>query len=262
MAVDRLGDPVQALTAGADGADHRGLPALAGLGQMHQLAQLLVHPLGAGKVRLVDDEDVGDLQDPGLDDLDAVAGRRGGDHHGGVGREHHLELGLSDTDRLDQAPVAAAGVDQPDRLPARAGQPAEMPSRRHAADEHAAVEGVPLHPYPVAEDGAPAERAARIHGDDPHSLAPPPPPLDEPVGDGALPRPGRPGHPDDVSVPDPLPHRPDQLGQSRIAILDHADRPRQRPQVPGEKPFGQLHRSECNRAVAGALSRDAFRSGQ
>ena len=67
-------------------------------------------------VGLVDDEDVADLEDPGLGRLDAVAHAGRDQHEGGVGEPRDLELGLTDTHRLDQHDVAAGGVEHPQRL--------------------------------------------------------------------------------------------------------------------------------------------------
>ena len=47
-----------------------------------------------------------------------------------------------------------------------AGQAAELPARRHAADEDVGIGGVRLHPQPIAEDRAAGERAGGIDGDD------------------------------------------------------------------------------------------------
>ena len=48
----------------------------------------------------------------------------------------------------------------------RAREAAEMPARRHAADEHAFVAGVGLHAKAISQHGAAGERTRRIDGND------------------------------------------------------------------------------------------------
>ncbi len=60
------------------------------------------HLVGAVAVGLVDDEDVADLEDPGLGRLDAVAHARGEQHQRGVGEAGDLDLALADADGLDE----------------------------------------------------------------------------------------------------------------------------------------------------------------
>ncbi len=84
-----------------------------------------------------------------------------------VGRAHDVDFVLADADGLDQDDVLAGRVEQraPTSLVA-SRQAAQMPARRHAADEHAVVTGVRLHAHAVAEDRAAGERARRIDGHD------------------------------------------------------------------------------------------------
>ena len=53
----------------------------------------------------------------------------------------------------------------------RPRQAAELPARRHAADEHVRIGGVRLHPHAIAENGAAGERAGRIDRDHADRLA-------------------------------------------------------------------------------------------
>ena len=82
-----------------------------------------------------------------------------------------LDLGLPDADGLDQHHVAAGGVEHPQRLRRRPGQPAEVAAGGHRADVDARVGGVLLHPDPVAEQRAAGERRGRVDGEHADPLA-------------------------------------------------------------------------------------------
>ena len=95
-------------------------------------------------------EHVGDLHDPGLEELQGVAGARLDHDRGRVGRLGDLRLGLADADRLDHDDVEGGGQ----RLGGRAGgggEPAEPLARRGRADEQPAVGRVGVDPRAVAE---------------------------------------------------------------------------------------------------------------
>ena len=98
----------------------------------------------------------------------AVAHARGQQDQGDVGDAGDLHLGLTDPDRLDQHHVEAGGVEDPQRLRGGHRQPAEVAAGRHRPDVGAGVEGVCLHPHPVAEQRPAGERRARIDGEHAH----------------------------------------------------------------------------------------------
>ena len=81
----------------------------------------------AFQVRLVDDEDIRDLEDAGLDHLHAIAQVRGQHHDGGIRDSRHLQLRLPHADRLDDDGVEAEGTQQADGL-----VPAQIDSAHHA----------------------------------------------------------------------------------------------------------------------------------
>ena len=119
-----------------------------------------------GPVGLVDDDDVGDLEEPGLDRLDLVAhlGRLEHDRRVGGGRD--LDLALARPDGLDEDEVEPDGVQHGRRGAARRRQPAGVAPRGHRADEDVGVLGVGLHPDAVAEQRAAGDRRRRVDGDD------------------------------------------------------------------------------------------------
>ena len=112
--------------------------------------------VGAFAIGLVDDEDVGDLHDAGLERLHVVAGARHQRDDRDVGGADDVDFVLADADGLDDDDVLAGGVEDERRVAGRARQAAQVAARRHAADEHARVAGVRLHAHAVAEDRAAA----------------------------------------------------------------------------------------------------------
>ena len=114
-------------------------------------AELALGAIRAFAIGLVDREHVGDLEEARLDRLDVVAepGHRDDDRR--VRARHHVDLVLTDADGLDQNPLEAHRVEHVRDLERRAREPAEVTARREAADEHARVERVALHPHAIAE---------------------------------------------------------------------------------------------------------------
>ena len=107
VAIDCRDQVVDTFAGLGDRGEHRRRP-VGPLGAVTDQLLEVSHDLGRSRqVRLVDHEDVGDLEDACLDDLDGVPGRRCGDHDRGVGGLHDLELGLADADRLDEASIPA-----------------------------------------------------------------------------------------------------------------------------------------------------------
>ena len=90
-----------------------------------------------------------------------------------VGGADDVHFVLADADGLDDDQRLAGGVEHQRDIAGRAREPADVPARRHAADEHVRVLGVRLHAQPIAEDRAAGERAGRIDGDHADGLAAP-----------------------------------------------------------------------------------------
>src|SRR3954452_5076928 len=161
-------------------------------------AHLAQHRLRARVIHLVDRDHVRDLHDPRLQRLHRVA-RAGHEHEeDGVGDPDHLDLALPRADRLEEADVLAGRVEHEQRLQRRLGQPAEVASRPHRADEDLGVEEVVAEPDPVAEQRAVRERTRGIDRDDAHrDLALPDVP-DQSRDEARLADSGRAGDPDRV----------------------------------------------------------------
>ena len=149
------------------------------------------------EVGLGDDEHVRHLHDPGLEELEHVAGTRLHDDRDRVGRLGDLGLGLPDADGLDDDDVERRR-ERLRRGARRGREAAQALSRRHRADEDAAVGRVGVDPRAVAEQRAARALRRRIdgeHADRPAALAPD---AHERAQQRRLARAGRAGDADDV----------------------------------------------------------------
>ena len=192
------------------------------------------HPVGALPIRLVDDEDIGNLHDAGLERLHLVAGARHQHDDRHIGRPDDVDLVLPDAHRLDDDEIATGRVEDDRDLARRTRQAAELAARGHAADEDASVPGVRLHPHAVAENRAAGERARRIdrnHPDRPAFLTGM---ADELIDERALARARRSGDPHEVRPTGPGEQLADERAAGRGSVLDERDGPRERTRVPGE----------------------------
>ena len=80
-----------------------------GAGQPEAALEVVEAALGAGLVALVEDEGVGHLDDPGLEELDLVAAEGLEDEVHPVGQVADVGLALADADRLDDRRSGTAG---------------------------------------------------------------------------------------------------------------------------------------------------------
>ena len=172
-----------------DGLQHRRQPEIgafgnrlrAGLGMVggavdpagrvavfQHVAQRPLGVLHARPVGLVDHQDIGNLQNTGLDGLDVIAQAGGFNHHGGVGQPGDIHFTLAGAYRLNQNQVKAGGIHGPGSGGGGAGQPAQGAPRCHRADEDARVACQVAHAQPVAENGPTRERAGRVDRNDAH----------------------------------------------------------------------------------------------
>jgi hypothetical protein len=92
--------------------------------------------VGAFAIRLVHDEDVGNLHDAGLERLHLVAGAGHERHHRDVGGADDVHFILAHTDGFDDDDVLAGGVEDEGDVARRTCQAAQVAPCRHAPDEH------------------------------------------------------------------------------------------------------------------------------
>jgi hypothetical protein len=103
------------------------------------------------EIGLGQDQHVGDLHDPGLEELEHVPGRGLYDDRHRVGHVGDLDLGLTHAHVLDHDHVKRRGQ-RGGGAARRRGQTAEPVAGGGRADEHLAVARVDVDPRPVAEE--------------------------------------------------------------------------------------------------------------
>ncbi|OLD02406.1 MAG: hypothetical protein AUI99_06075 [Gemmatimonadetes bacterium 13_1_40CM_3_69_22] len=200
---------------------------------------LLSQLVGAGTIALVDHVNVGDLHDTRLQRLNAVS--RFGDErqHRRLGGARHVQLGLPDAHGLDQDALEPEGLQQVGHLRRRGGEAAVRAAGRHRADEDARIQAGGLHADAVAQQGATGEGTRGIdrHHADPESLRAKL--LDQPLGERALARTGRPGNADAPcpALAEAGVHVGQQALEAVALVLDEANRARQRGRL---APFQAL----------------------
>ncbi len=237
--------PVAAVVIRTSGRLGRGRSDLAAVGVEPRRAgdqhrsQLCRGPLRARLVALVDHDQVGDLEQSGLDRLDLVAHLRGFQHDRRVGRCGDFDLALARPHRLDEDQVETSGGEDRRGRGRRRCEAACVPARCHRADEDGVIVRVSLHPDAIPQQGATGDRAGWIHGDHRDGPVCPTHLRDECGDEGRLARAGRAGDPDEVGSTG---HRIEpaqcRLGD-RAAVLDRGQQPRQRQPVSGDRGIGK-----------------------
>ena len=125
-------------------------------------AELVFGFIGAGQVRLVDHENVGDFQDSRLECLDVVTRPRR-THNDSCRRDaSDLYFRLTGTDRLDDHIIETRGVEHRNDIARRSRQAAKMSARGKRANEYARFALHIAHSHPIAEHGPTADGARRI----------------------------------------------------------------------------------------------------
>ena len=167
-------------------------------------------------ISFINDEDVRDFHEPGLERLHLVAGAWHDGDDRRVRRAHDLHLALANADGLDQNDVHAGPVHHERHVCRSSGEAAEVAAGRHAPNEHARVTGVGLHADPVPEDSPPAIGARRVDRDHTDRLPVASDLGRQPVDQRALANAGRSGHTDHVRVAgsvEDTPHEVSPLGR-------------------------------------------------
>ena len=200
----------------------------------HQF-DVVAQAIGAGAVRLVHDEEVGDLQDAGLDGLHLIAQARRLDHDGGVRGAGDVYLRLADSHRFHQDAVEPGRVQHGDHVGSGVRQSAQAAARGHAADEDARIASQVAHAHPVPQQRTAGEGAGRVHGNDAHRLAHGPVGPGQRVDQGGFAGPRRTGHADNVRAAGVRVERGQQSVRLQPIILYVRDDPCQRAPVAGEQ---------------------------
>ena len=191
-------------------------------------------PVGAVAIGLVHDEHVGNLHHARLERLHLVAHPRHEHENRHISGAGDVDFVLPYADGFDRHEILPGRVEHEGGVGRRARQAAEMPARRHAADEHAGVLRVRLHAHAIAKHGAAGERAGGIDGEDTDGVAGLAPARDETIDQRALARARRAGDADEKRAP----RSPEQLaherGPSIGIVLDERDAARNSARIAGE----------------------------
>ena len=182
---------------------------------------------------------VGHLHDPGLEELERVAGAGLDDHRHGVADLLDVGLRLADADRLDHDDVEG----RRQRLGGLArggGQAAEPPARGGRADQDAVVPRVVLDPRAVAEQRAAGALRRRVHGEHGDGAPVVAPAADERGQQRRLAGAGRPGHADQVRRRLAAERRGGDLREQLRGALAR----------PGRAVLDQVQRGRRGRAIA------------
>ena len=168
------------------GGDNGRTPSVGGWTGVQHHVQVPFQTLRTIAVGFVDHEQVGNFHDSGLDGLDGVAAFRHQRQNSRIRRGRYIELRLTDAHRFDDDEVSAERVEELDDTSGSSGQPALMPSGRHAADKDAGVQVMLLHADAVTQNCPARKGTRRVNGDNTDRLALLPGVRREPVREGAL----------------------------------------------------------------------------
>src|SRR5438094_1425960 len=228
--VDRLDELRHTVPRLGGRPQNRSLPGTI-LGEREHLREVARGLVGAGAIRFVHNEDVGDLKDPRLDRLYVVAEARDGHQTDGVHDADDVDLLLADAHGLDEDDVRPEGVEDVYDARGRASQTSGVPATRHRANEDTVVEESLAHADAVAKDRTPGERTGGIHRDDGdpwRTFAIDP---GETVDQSGFATARWAGHPDDLGVSGLRVERAHRLGRAGPVVLDDRQKPRARPLV-------------------------------
>ena len=191
-------------------------------------------PIGAVAIGLVHDEHVGNLHHARLERLHLVSHARHEHENRDISGAGDFDFVLPHADGLDRHEILPGRVEHEGRVGRRARQAAEMPPRRHAADEHTRVLRVRLHAHAIAKHGAAGERTGWIDGEDTDAMAGLAPARDETIDQRALARARRAGNADEKRAarsPEQLAH---ERGPAIGIVLNERDAACNSAQVAGE----------------------------
>src|SRR6266566_3602593 len=133
--------------------------------QAYSLFQLTGHSLvRTGFVGFTDDEDIGNLENTGLDGLNVIAHAGSRHHHNGVGGTHDLNLCLTRAYRLDHDWIVSRGIHGSHDVTGCGRETSQIATAGHTANKDVGVAGQFHHANAITEDGAAGKRAGRVNG--------------------------------------------------------------------------------------------------
>ena len=139
---------------------------------------------GGVVVAFVDDENVGDFEQPGFHGLNVVTEAGGGDDDPHVGHFGDVDFVLTGANGFEQHEVKGGRVEDVDNADGSRRKAAKVAAARQRADVDVGVVECRRHADAVTEDGAARYRARWVNGDDGDPLAGLAPVADEGVDEG------------------------------------------------------------------------------
>jgi hypothetical protein len=155
---------------------------------------------GSGLVRLVDGDDVTDLEQSGLDRLDSVAKPRGLNDDYRVGKRRDIGAVLTRADGFDENQRVAGSIQQVNQPGGGPGKPALAAPTGHAPDKDTIVRMAIHHTNAIAEHRAASDRTRWVNGNHRYATIRSPDLAEKRGHERTLPGPGWPGHADNVSM--------------------------------------------------------------
>src|SRR5208337_2044259 len=229
-----LSDFSHARTRGSDRFDDEGTPTVrAGSHGKHSL-DFLLEAVSAGKVGLVDDVEIGDFHNAGLEGLHVVTHARDQEQGCGICQASDFHFVLAYSNGFNQHHVAARRVEDRDHVVGGWRQASQLSACSHAADVNLFVARKALHADAVAKEGAARKRAGGVNRDDSHARTSTSTLARKLFHQGAFPGPGRPCNPDDFRLPGGRKQPLQELRAQRVASLYRRDSASDGPPVSRE----------------------------
>jgi hypothetical protein len=114
--------------------------------------------IGSGLVRLVDGDDISDLEQAGLDRLNSVAKPRGLNDDYGIGKRRDIGAVLAGPDGLNENQWVACGIHEVHEPRGRPGKTTLTTATSHAPDKDSIVRIAVHHANAIAENRAARNR--------------------------------------------------------------------------------------------------------
>ena len=136
------------------------------MSELQHAAQRPLCSFSPREVCLINDQNVGDLQDASLDRLDIVSQTGSFDHQSRMRQPGYIHLRLPRSNGFDQDNFISSRIQNLDHTGSGARQPAQRAARGHRSDENASITRQIAHANAVSEQGASSKWTGRIHRHD------------------------------------------------------------------------------------------------
>jgi hypothetical protein len=211
--------------------------------------------IGSGLVCLVDDDDISDLKQAGLDRLHAVTKPRGLNDDHRIGKRRDIGAVLTRTDCFYENHWVAGSVQQVHEPGSRPGKTTLATATCHAPDKDTIVRMAIHHANAIAENRAAGNRTRRVNGEYGYATTRRPDLAEKCGHERTFPGSGWPGHADYVCAPGQRKEGIERLKAARLFVFHKRRQTWQcspvRPLNANEQLLGGYHNGVCR----GALSR-------